>query len=87
MRRKYLVLKLCFVKGCGYESYISKENQKEQKEEATADEEPTVEEKQEATVPLVTHVNNILHSIFSNIEVYINNQQIYNLNGLYVNKS
>ena len=27
---------------------------------------------EEAPVPLVTHVNNILHSIFSNVEVYIN---------------
>ena len=42
---------------------------------------------EEAPVPLVTHVNNILHSIFSNVEVYINNQQIYNSNGLYAHKS
>ena len=41
----------------------------------------------EEPVPLVTHVNNILHSIFSNVEKYINNQQIYNSNGLYANKS
>ena len=27
-----------------------------------------------------------MHSIFSNIEVYINNQQIYNSNGLYAHK-
>ena len=47
-------------------------------QEETAEEEP---------VPLVTHVNNILHSIFSNVEVYINNQQIYNSNGLYAHKS
>ena len=32
-------------------------------------------------------VNNIIHSIFSNVEVYINNQQIYNSNGLYAHKS
>ena len=41
-------------------------------------------EDHEAPVPLVTLVNNILHSIFFNIEMYINNQQIYNSNGLYV---
>ena len=29
----------------------------------------------------------MLHSIFSNVEVYINNQQIYNSNGLYAHKS
>ena len=44
-------------------------------------------EEQDAPVPLVTHVNNILHSIFSNVEVLINNQQIYNPNGLYAHKS
>ena len=32
-------------------------------------------------------MNNILHSIFSNVEVYINNQQIYKSNGLYSNNS
>ena len=57
----------------------------EQKEGAKVDEE-TVEAEQEAPVPLVTHVNNILHSVFSNVEVYINNQQIYNLKGLYAHK-
>ena len=31
-------------------------------------------------------MNNILHSIFYNVEVYINNQQIYNSNGLYAQK-
>ena len=49
------------------------------------DEEKTAEE--EAPVPLVIHVNNILHSIFSNVEVYINNQQNYNSTGLYAHKS
>ena len=42
-----------------------------------------VEEEQEAPVPPVAHVNNNLHSIFSNVELYINNQQVYNSNGLY----
>ena len=28
-----------------------------------------------------------MHSIFSNVEVYINNQQIYNSNGLYAHNS
>ena len=55
----------------------------EQKEEAKAEEKETAEH---APVPLFSHVNNILHSIFSNIEVYINNQPIYNSNGLYAHK-
>ena len=35
----------------------------------------------------ITHVNNILHSIFSNEELYINNHQIYNSNRLFAQKS
>ena len=34
-----------------------------------------------------TNVNNIMHSIVSNVGVYINNQQIYNSNGFYAHKS
>ena len=49
--------------------------------------EESPEEDQEAPVPLVTHVNNILHSVISNVKVYFNNLQIYNSNGLYVHKS
>ena len=79
-----MTLKLKFVKGRGYETYNSKEVKKEHKEEAKAEEEETADEE---PVPLATHVNNILHSIFSNVEVYINNQQIYNSNGFYVHKS
>ena len=44
-------------------------------------------EEQEVSVSLVTQVNNILHSIFSNTEVYINNQQIHNSNRLSANTS
>ena len=41
---------------------------------------------EDAPVPLVTHVNNILPSIFSNVEMYFNNHQIYNSNRLYAHK-
>ena len=78
-------MKLKLVRGSGYETYSTKEVKKEHKEEAKAEEEATADE--EAPVPLVTHVNNILHTIFSNVEVYINIQQIYNSNGLYAHKS
>ena len=84
LRQMNLALKLKFVRGRGYETYNSKEVKKEHKEAAKAEEEQTAEE---APVPLVTHLNNILHSIFSSVEVYINNQQIYNSNGLYAHKS
>ena len=71
--------------GRGYEAYNSKELKKEHKGEAKAEEKETAEEG--APVPLVTHVHNILHSIFSNVDVFMNNQQIYNSNGLYAHKS
>ena len=35
----------------------------------------------------LTHVNNLLHSLFSNCEVYLNNQQVYNSIGLYGHKA
>ena len=35
----------------------------------------------------LTHVNNLLHSLFSNCEVYLNTQQVYNSNGLYGHKA
>ena len=85
LRQTYLALKLKLVRGRGYETYTTKEVKKEHKEEAKSEEEETAE--QEAPVPLVTHVNNNLHSIFPNVEVYINNQQFYNSNGLYAHKS
>ena len=73
LRQAYLALKLKLVRGRGYETYNTKEVKKEQKEEGKAEEEETAEK--EAPVLLATHVNNVLHSIFSNVEVYINNQQ------------
>ena len=84
LRQTYLVSKLKLVKSRGYETYNTKEVKKEHKEEAKAEEEETAEEE---PVPLVTHVNNILLSLFSNVEVYINKQQIYNSNGSYAQKS
>ena len=85
LRQTYLALKLKLLRGRGYETYNTKEVKTEHKEEAKAEEEKTAEG--EAPVPVVTHVNNILYSIFSNVGVYINNQQIYNSNGLYAHKS
>ena len=84
LRQTNLALKLKLVRGRCYETYKNKEVKKEHKEKAKTDEEET---KEEAPVPLVTHVNNILHSIFSNVELYILIQQIYNSNGLYAHNS
>ena len=77
--------KLKVVKGRGNETYNTKDLRKVHKEDSKVDVE--TEEEQEAPVPLITHVNNIMHSIFSIVEVYIKNQQIYNSNGLYANKT
>ena len=84
LRQSYLDLKLKPVRGRGCETYKSKEIKNDYKEEAKTDEEATAKE---APLPLFTHVNNIKHSMFSNVEVYINNQPIYNCNRLYAHKS
>ena len=68
----------------GYGTNNSKEVKKEHKDETKTDVE--TEEEQEASVPLVDQVNNSWH-FFSTVEVYINNQQNYNSNGLYAHKS
>ena len=67
LRQTYLALKLKLVRGRGYETHNTKDVKKEHKEGAKAKEEDTAEK--EAPVPLVTHVNNILHSFFFNVEV------------------
>ena len=86
MRQSFFALKLKFVKGRGYAIYESKEKKKEHKDEFVVFTEAGNDEEEEK-VARETCVNNILHSIFSNVEVYINNQQIYNSNGLYAHKS
>ena len=90
LRQTYLALKIKLVKGRGFDSYKTTEKKKEHKEDAvfteTADDDVEFIEEDEG-VPHITPVNNILHSIFSNAELLINNHQIYNSNGLYANKS
>ena len=85
LRQSYLALQVKFVKGLGYETHISKEIEEEHKIDAKEDEQ-TEEEVQESPVFLVFYVHNILRSIFSNVEVYIKNQQIYKSNGLPAHK-
>ena len=88
LRQSYLALKVKLVKGRGYDTHESKEAKKEHKnEEQPTDAAVNDEEDDTNSVPLLTYVNNIMHSIFSNVEVYINNQQIYNSDGLYAHKS
>ena len=82
-----MALELKFVNGRGYDTYESKEKKKEHKDESVVFTETGRNEEEEVDVARVTYVNNIMHSTFSNVEVYINNQQIYNSNGLYAHKS
>ena len=90
LRQIYLALKIKLVKGRGFGTYKTTKKKKEHKEgtvftEEGDDDVDFIEE--DEGVPHITHVNNILHFISSNAELYINNNQIYNLNGLYAQKS
>ena len=83
LRQLFLALKLKFVKRRGYDTYENKEKKKEQRDDSVVFTETGDDEKEEEEVAQVTYVNNIMHYFFSIVEVYINNQQIYNSNGLY----
>ena len=86
LRQSFLALKLKFVRGRGYDTFESKEKKKEHKDDSVVFTETGTDDEEEE-VARVTYVSNITHSTFSNVEVYINNQQIYNSNGLYAHKS
>ena len=81
------ILKLKFVQRRGFDTYESKEKKKEHKDESVVFTETGTDDGEEEEVARVTYVNNIFHSFFSNVEVYINNQQIHNSNGIYAHKS
>ena len=87
LRKSFLALKFKFVKGRGYDTYESKEKKKELKDEFVVFTETGTDDDEEEEVARVTYVNSIMHSIFSNVEVYINKQHIYNSNELYAHKS
>ena len=89
LRQTYLALKIKLVKRRGFDTYKTTEEKKHKEDDVftgTNDDDVEFIEEDEG-VPHITHVNNILHSIFSNAELYINNHQIYNTNGLYAHKS
>ena len=82
LRQAYLSLVPKLVKHRGFDSY--KEEAKKEHNEAEDKEADAAGDNEN---PLITHVNNIMLSIFSNVEVHLNNQQFYNSNGLYAHKS
>ena len=89
LRQTYLALKFKLIKRRRFDTYKTTEK-KEHKEDAvfndTGDGDVDFIEEDEG-VPQITHVNSILHSIFSNAELYIKNHQIVNSNGLYAHES
>ena len=89
LRQTYLALKIKLVKGRGFDTYKTTGKKKEHKEDnvftETGDDDVEYKKKDEG-VPHITHVNKMLHSIFSNAELYINNHQSYNSNRLYAHK-
>ena len=80
-------MKLKFDKRPDYDTYESKEKNKEHKDESVVFTETGTDNEEDEEIARGTYVNNIMPSIFSNVEGYINNQQIYNSNGLYAHKS
>ena len=59
----------------------------EHKDESVVFTETSNDEEEQEEVARVIYVNNIMHSIFSNVEVYINSQQFHISNGLHAHKS
>ena len=79
MRQTYLALKSKLVKERGFDTYKTTEKKKKHKEDTvftgTGDDDVEFLGKGEG-VPHITHVNNILQSVFSNADLYINNHEI-----------
>ena len=79
-RQSFLALKLNFSKDV-VTINTSVKKKKEHKDESVVFTETGTDDGEEEEVARVTYVNNKMHSVFSNVEVYINNQQIYNSKG------
>ena len=75
LRQTYFAPKIKLVKGRRFDTYKTTKMKKEHKEDTvfteTGDNDVEFTEENEG-VPHITHVNNILHSIFSKAELYIN---------------
>ena len=78
MRDIHLSLKLQLFKGRLFEAFKIEKAEHKAKLEEDSDEEP---------LTYLTYVNNLLHSLFSNCEVYLNNTMVYNAIGLYTHKA
>ena len=87
LRQSHLALKIKLFKGRGYDTHKTKETKKEHKNKEQPTEAAANDEEDDTnSVPTLTFVKSIMHSLF-NVEVYINNQQLYNSNELYAHKT
>ena len=90
LRQLNLALKIKRVKRRGVDTYKTTEKRKEHREDTvfteTSDDDVEFIEECEG-VPHIIHVKNILQSISSNAELYINNHQIHKSNRLFAHKS
>ena len=75
MRDTHLSLKLQLFKGTLFDAFKKEKAEHKAKSEEDSDEEPQ------------TYLIYLLHSLFSNCEVYFNNTMVYNANGLYPHKA
>ena len=76
MRFTHFSLKLQLFKGRLFDAF--KKDKTEHDSEDDSDEEPQT---------YLTYVNNLLHSLISNCEIYFNTTVVYNANGLYLHKA
>ena len=78
MRDNYHSSKLQLFKGRLFDAFKKEKAEHKAKSEEDSDEEPQ---------PDLIYVNNVLHFLFSNCEVYFNNTMVYIANGLYPHKA
>ena len=73
-----LSLKLQLIKGGLFDAFRKQKAEHKAKSKDDSNEEPQT---------YLTYVSNLLHSLFSNCEVSLNNTRVYNANGLYPHKA
>ena len=78
MRDTHLSLKLQLFKGRLFEAFKKEKAEHKAKSKEDLDEDPQT---------YLTYVNSLLHSLFSNYEIYFINTMVYNANGLYPHKA
>ena len=78
MRDTHISLKLQIFRERLFDAFKKEKAEHKAKSEEDSDEESQT---------YLTYVNNLLHSLFFNYEVYFNNTMVYNANGLHPHKA